>query len=203
MPIDLQPLIEPQQTALVVFECQKGLLGESSPLPGLANAAKEADLLSNFAGLIEGARGAGVRVIYVVVAKRPDGVGNPFNTPLERRIRSSGGTPFDAGPVCTELAPQPGDVVIERQHGLTGFYESGLDATLRNCGVKTIVLGGVSLNLGVIGTTIEAVNRGYAVVLASDCVAADPVEFAEPLLQFSLRNIAYLVPSGEINAIWR
>ena len=87
--------------------------------------------------------------------------------------------------------------------GLPAFYESGLDATLRNCGVKTIVLAGVSLNLGVIGTTIEAVNRGYTVVVAKDCVAADPAEFAEPLLRFSLRNIAYLSSAEEISEIWR
>ena len=202
MPIDLEPLIEPYQTAVVVFECQQGLLGEGSPLPGLADSAKQAGLLSHLAGLIERARSAGVRVVYVAVAKRPDGVGNPFNTPLERRIRTSGGAPFDAGPVCAEVAPQPGEVVIERQHGLTGFYESGLDATLRNCGVKTIVLAGISLNVGVIGTTIEAVNRGYTVVVARDCVAADPAEFGEPLLRFSLRNIAFLASSDEITAIW-
>ena len=202
MPIDLAPLIDPNRTAVVVFECQQGLLGEGSPLPGLADSAKQAGLLSHLASLIDRARGAGVRVVYVAVAKRPDGVGNPFNTPLERRIRSAGGAPFDAGPVCAEVAPQPGDVVIERQHGLTGFYESGLDATLRNCGIKTIVLGGISLNVGVIGTTIEAVNRGYTVVVAHDCVAADPPEFGDPLLRFSIRNIAFLASSEEIGAAW-
>jgi nicotinamidase-related amidase len=203
VPIDLRPLIEPHQTALVVFECQEALLGESSPLPGLAGSAKQVGLLANISGLLTQARTAGARVVYVVVAKRPDGVESPLNTPLERRIRSAGGVAFNAGPVCAEIAPVPGDVVIERQFGLTGFYESGLDATLRNCGVKTIVLAGVSLNLGVIGTAIEAVNRSYTVVVAKDCVAADPAEFAEPLLQFSLRNIAYLSSSEEISEIWR
>ena len=66
-----------------------------------------------------------------------------------------------AGDVVAPLAPQAGEVVVARQHGMTGFYESGLDAFLRNTGVRSVVLTGVSVNIGILGTAIEAVNRGW------------------------------------------
>lgn len=202
MAIDLAPLIDPARSAVLVFECQERLLDDSSPLPGLASAAREAELLPRIAELVGRARRRGVRVVYVIAAKRPDGVGNPFNTPIEKRIRESGGKPFDAGPVCSAVAPEAGEVVVERQHGLTGFYESGLDTLLRNNGVQTIVLAGISLNIGVLGTAIEAVNRGYTAVIPTDCVVGDPPEYGEQVLRYSLRNIAFLGTSREIADAW-
>ena len=86
---------------------------------------------------------------------------------------------------------------------MTGFHETGLDACLRDRDTRTVVLVGVSLNLGIVGTTIEAVNRGYRVVLPTDCVAADPPEYAEPMLRYTLRNLAYVTRSETICEAWR
>ncbi len=50
-----------------------------------------------------------------------------------------------------------------------------LDPTLRALGVSTVVATGVSLNLGIIGLAIEAVNLGYRVVVATDAVCGSLV----------------------------
>lgn len=202
MALDLATLIQPETTAVVVFECQEALLGEASPLPGLARAAKEAALLPRLATLLDQARNRGVRVIYVTAVQRPDGVDQPINTPLEQRIREAGGKFFEAGPICAEVAPQDNDVVLERRQGMTGFYKSGLDVALRKFGVRSIVLTGISLNIGVFGTTIEAVNHGYTVVIPRDCVAADPPGYGDAVLRYSLRNLAFLSDSDELAELW-
>jgi nicotinamidase-related amidase len=205
VPVDLAPILAPQQSALLVFECQQGVIGAGGAIPGLVAAVRESGMLETLADLLDAARSAGVRVFYCTVEKRADGVGHPFNTPLEMRLRATdpgqGGGPR-MGPVVAELAPQRGDVVVSREHGMTGFYESGLDATLRNCGVRSVVITGVSLNVGVMGTAFEAVNRGYRVVVPSDCVAADPPEYKEPALRYSIRNVAFLSTAAEIARIW-
>jgi hypothetical protein len=36
MPLDLQALLSPAHTALVTQECQEGVIGKGSALPGLA-----------------------------------------------------------------------------------------------------------------------------------------------------------------------
>lgn len=192
MPFDLTPHLDPSTTAILVFECQEGVIGEGSHLPSLAASARAGNMIENISELLDGARRAGVAVFYCKVAKRKDGIGNPFNTPIEMRLRaqspeSTAGP--DMGDIVSALAPLPSDVVVARQHGLTGFYESGLDAFLRNTGVRTVVLTGVSVNIGVLGTAIEAVNRGYTVVVPSDCVAGDPPEYAEHALQIGRAHV--------------
>jgi nicotinamidase-related amidase len=205
MPYDITPHLTPAHTALLVFECQEGVIGEKSHLPTLAAAARARDLVPNIAALLDSARAVGARIFYCKVAKRRDDVGNPLNTPLEIRLRNQSpdaqGGP-DMGDVVAGLTPQAGDVVVTREHGLTGFYESGLDVFLRNTKVRTVVLTGVSVNIGVLGTAIEAVNRGYTVVVPTDCVAGDPPEYAEQALRYAMRNIAFLATRSEIEAAW-
>ena len=101
-----------------------------------------------------------------------------------------------------EIAPQPEDVVFRREQGLTGFYATSLDPYLRNTGVTSVIVTGVSLNIAVLGTAIEAMNRGYTVIVPDDCVASDPPEYADMALRYSMRNIAFVVPSRTIIETW-
>ena len=101
------------------------------------------------------------------------------------------------------IQPEEGDVVLAREHGLSAFHESGLDPCLRDLGVRTLVLMGVSLNIGVFGSALEAVNRGLRVIVPTDCTVSDPPEYAEPLLRYSVRNLAYLSDSEEVARLWQ
>ena len=86
--------------------------------------------------------------------------------------------------------------MFPREQGLTGFFATGLDPYLRNTGVKNVIVTGVSLNIAVLGTTIEAMNLGYQAIVPSDCVASDPPEYAETLLRYTIRNIALVTDSA-------
>jgi nicotinamidase-related amidase len=77
-----------------------------------------------------------------------------------------------AGP----LALDPRDIVIARTHGLTPFHGTDLDPILRSLGVTTVILNGVSTDVALTGGAIEAVNRGYQVVLPTDCTAGSSPE---------------------------
>ena len=205
MPFDLTPHLIPERCGILVFECQDGVIGSTTMLPSLAAAVRDSGMLGNLQALLDAGRTAGARVFYCTANKRPDGIGNPFNTPLEMRLQEQRGpgTVPAAGDVIPELAPREGDVVVRREHGMSGFYGSGLDAFLRNTGVQTVILTGVSVNVGIMGTTIEAVNHGYTVVVPSDCVAGDPPEYAEQALRYSIRNVAFVTPSASILEAWK
>lgn len=209
MPLDITPFIDPACTAVIVSECQNAVLGEQSPLRGLVASAQAGNMVQNIAGLLECARRHEVKIFYCLVTRPEDGYGDPQNTPLTNMMaRQSGpGSGMAAGSVgaqsITPLAPEAGDIVITRLHGITAFHETSLDHFLRNGGIRNIIFTGVSLNLAVFGGTLEAVNRGYRVVIPSDCVAADPPEYGELLLQHSLRNMAYITQSGTIKSLWQ
>ena len=209
MPLDIAPYIVPECTAVLVSECQNAVLGEQSPLTGLIAAAKVGNTVQNIAELLNSARQQQVKIFHCLVARRTDGYGDPLNTPLTNMMAREGGagSGMAAGSIGAEpvasLAPEPGDIVVSRLHGITAFHETELDHFLRNKGIQNIIFTGVSLNLAVFGGTLEAVNRGYRVIIPSDCVAADPPEYGELLLRHSLRNMAYITQSDTIKLLWQ
>jgi nicotinamidase-related amidase len=85
---------------------------------------------------------------------------------------------------------------------MTPFMSTSLDQILRNLGTKTVVVTGVSVNLGVFGMALSALDLGYQVVIVRDAVAGVPVEYAEAVLQHSLSLIATIVTSDELLAAW-
>ncbi|MHB8662046.1 MAG: cysteine hydrolase family protein [Acidimicrobiales bacterium] len=203
MPLDVTPYLEPATCAVVNMECQENLLGPRSILPGLARAAATLGLIDNLAVLFDAARGVGVRIYYCTDERRPDGFGFARNTLVHLRMASGEDGSGGHGPVMKKIAPRPEDVVLRREQGLTGFYATALDAYLRNTDVSTVILTGVSLNIAVLGTAIEAMNRGFTVIVPEDCVASDPPEYAEAAMRYTMRNVAFVVPSQTILDFWR
>ena len=92
--------------------------------------------------------------------------------------------------------------MVSREHGMTGFYTTSLDAYLRNLGVRSVILTGVSANIAVVGTSIEAMNLGYRVIVASDGIASDPPEYKEQLLKYTIRNVALVTPVQTLIDHW-
>jgi nicotinamidase-related amidase len=184
MPLDVTPHLDPARTAVVSMECQENLLGDRPQLPGLAKSAHEMGLLGNLARLYEAARGVGVRVYYCTDERRPDGFGMAGNF-LGQRFMSEGQTGSGGqGPVMPQIFPQPPDVVFRREQGVTGFFGTGLDQYLRNTGVTTVIVTGISLNLAVPST------------------ASDPPEYADSVMRYTMRAIGYVVPSATIVDFW-
>ncbi len=81
MALDLGELVAPAHTALVIQECQRGVVGDLSALPDLA-AAAQGGVLGNVSKLAEAARSAGVAVIHCTAQRRPDGLGANRNARL-------------------------------------------------------------------------------------------------------------------------
>jgi len=140
---------------------------------------------------------------------RPDGAGGATNCKIfalsERMRREQGSTPTDLGTPGAELVAGLADlrdVVVPRLHGMTPFTSTSLDQILRNLGVRTVVATGVSVNLGVVGMVMSAVDLGYQVVLVRDAVAGVPVEYAQAVIENSLSLLATVVTSDELLAAW-
>jgi nicotinamidase-related amidase len=101
-----------------------------------------------------------------------------------------------------ELGPEPEDLVSTRLHGVSPFIGTSLDPWLRNLGIRTVVATGVSVNLGVLGLAIEAVNFGYRVVVPRDTVTGVPKDYADALLANTFPMIATLTTTDELLNAW-
>ena len=108
----------------------------------------------------------------------------------------------DAAALVGELGPADGDVVSSRVHGLSPFGGTSLDMTLRNMGVRTVVATGVSINLGIIGLALEAVNFGYRVVVATDAVCGVPRHYAAQVMTHTLALLATRATVDDIIRSW-
>jgi nicotinamidase-related amidase len=205
VPVELRELIDPSHTAIVTSEVQNGVIGDDSPLADLgASAHKEA--VGNIARLVRAARAAGVPVVHGLAWTRADGRGMSMNARLFGATRKLGVT-MEPGSrqaaVVDEIGTEPSDIILGRFHGLNPMGVTDLDPVLRNLGVTTIVAVGVSVNVAITNLVMDAVNRGFDVVLPRDAIAGVPKEYADMIIDNTLALLATLTTSDALIAAWR
>jgi nicotinamidase-related amidase len=205
VPVDLAELLAPRRSAALTMEMQRGVVGDLSPIPDLAEEVRRAGVVERTAELLDAARTAGVRVVHCTAEFRADRAGSATNCPMLAVMARQPGhllVGSDAARVVAELGPEPGDLVSSRLHGVSPFTGTSLDTTLRNLGVTTVIATGVSTNLGVLGLAIEAVNLGYRVVVATDAVAGVPSDYADAVMRNTIPLLATRARVDEIVAAW-
>jgi nicotinamidase-related amidase len=204
VPLNLAALVEPGHTAVITSECQNGVIGAPSVLPELA-AAAASSVVPNGAALCAAARSAGVAVVHCVAGRRADDRGSNRNARLfaallRAPVRMDLGS--SAVAVVPELDPQPSDLVLSRIHGLNPMAGTDLDPVLRNLGVSTLVVIGVSVNVAITNLVMDAVNLGYQVVLPRDAVAGVPPSYAETVIDNTLSLLTTVTMTADVINAW-
>ena len=162
--------IDHATTALVLIDLQRGITaGQTVP-----HAA--ADVVARAAKLIAACRQRGVHIVLVNVDPGPTGV--LFPQPQADRPRP----PMTIGPDWAELVPELGreasDITVTK-HQPNAFYATDLDVHLQRRRVRTIILGGISTNVGVEATARAAHERAYEQIFVHDVMAAREVDLHE------------------------
>lgn len=200
----LEDLLAPPGVAVVTSECQQGVLGDPAVFPELATVARER-MLPNVVRLVEAARGVGVPVVHALALRRPDGLGSNANARLfaaavRAPVALSPGS--DAAALVPELAGDDRDLTSTRLHGIGPMAGTDLDPLLRNLGVDTLVVTGVSVNVAVTNLVMDAVNLGYRVVLPRDAVAGVPTDYADAVVDTTLSLLATVTTTDAVVATW-
>jgi nicotinamidase-related amidase len=206
VPVDLNEMFAPSQTAVLTMEVQRNIVGDLSSLPALREAVEEAGALAGIHDLLAAARGAGVPIVHCTVGPPivPGAAPNYPGAAAIAKRRAASGT--SEGPEAAELVPEIGaeltDLVVQRHHGISPFTGTELDAVLRRLGTRTVVACGVSLNVGIIGLSLEAVSLGYRVAVAIDAVAGVPVDYGKAVLENTFPFIATRVSVQDLRSVW-
>jgi biuret amidohydrolase len=199
----LADLVAPAHTAIVTQECQGAVIGPNAGLALLAEEARRV-ALPNIIKLLPAARSAGVPVVHCVVQRRPDGQGSNHNAKIfaigRGEVNILPGTPGAA--VLPELGPEPTDLVLGRWHGVGPMGGTDLDAVLRNLGVSTIVVVGVSLNIAIPNVVMDAVNAAYRVVIPKDAVAGIPADYGAAMITNTLSLLATITSTDDLIQAW-
>ncbi|MBB5080578.1 isochorismatase family cysteine hydrolase [Nonomuraea endophytica] len=192
-------------TAVLVMEMQRGVIGDLTKFPELVAACDKHDVVANTTAVLDAARAAGIPVIHCTAAFRADRAGSHTdNCPFIAGLLRDPGHMLE-GTAAVEVLDglmAPGDLENRRHHGFSPFTGTSLDTTLRSLGVTTVVATGVSLNLGIPGLALEAVNLGYRVSVVRDAVAGVPDDYAAAVLKHTLGLLATRVSAADLVAAW-
>src|SRR5215468_6375313 len=131
-------------------------------------------------------RAAGLLAIHTREGHRPD----LADLPPAKRVRGHGPVTIgDSGPmgrilvrgepghdIIPELYPAPGEPVIDKP-GKGAFYQTDLELMLKNRGIETLLICGVTTEVCVNTTVREANDRGFRCIVLADCCASYFPEF--------------------------
>ncbi|MET8986254.1 isochorismatase family cysteine hydrolase [Nonomuraea wenchangensis] len=192
--------------AVLVMEMQRGVVGDLTKFPDLRAACERHDVVPNTARLLSAARAAAIPVVHCTAAFRADRAGShTANCPFIVSLLKDPAHMLEGTP-AVEVLPElraPGDLESRRYHGFSPFTGTSLDMTLRSLGVSTVVATGVSLNLGIPGLALEAVNLGYRVTVVTDAVAGIPEDYARAVLWNTISLLATRATAADLAVTWR
>lgn len=178
-------------TALVVIDLQEGIL----PFAGGPHTAS--DVVTRAAKLAEKCRQKGAPVVMVRVgwsADYAEALKQPVDAPAPARA-----LPDNWWVYPQALGKQDRDIeVTKRQWG--AFYGTDLELQLRRRGIDTIILCGISTNIGVESTARNAWELGFKLIIAEDACSAASAEQHQGSMTHIFPRIARVRSTEEILA---
>ena len=153
--------LDPKRTALLVMDFQQGVLQRMPGLEPLVGRVRRA---------IADVRDHGGTIGYVRVAfTEEDWAAVPAANPIFAQVAQNRMMHHEdpATAIHGSLAPQPGDIVV-RKTRVGAMSTTDLDRQLRDRGIDTLVLAGISTSGVVLATVIEAADRDYRLYVLSD-----------------------------------
>jgi ureidoacrylate peracid hydrolase len=179
--------IDTAKTAVIVVDMQNDFGSEGGmfdragiDISGIQKA------VAPTAKALNAARHAGIKIVYLKMAYLPDlsDLGAPDSVNRVRHLRMDVGKTIVAPDgsesrilirdtwntdIVCELKPQVEDLIIYKTR-FSGFYETDLDARLKQMGIKHLIITGCTTSICVESTVRDAMFRDYLCVLLADCM---------------------------------
>jgi biuret amidohydrolase len=182
VPQSLEDACDPRRLALLVYDMQVGILGQ---------IADGAAVTSRVAAVLAAARDAGVRTVFVRHVTLPTRLMGASQLRMWRawQRRDSAGDVVSAFPpgaeasqIVPELAPAADEAVFDKLT-MSAFEGTPLDIVLRDCGVTSVAMVGVALEIGIEPTARHAADLGYVPIVIRDACGAGNAEAGARSLQ--------------------
>ncbi len=129
-------------------------------------------VINNAAALIDSARSKRIPLFYSRHVNDAQGRGLAFGEPVDEQGRPTtycAGTP--AIEIINALAPQAGDVVIDKQR-YSAFHGTRLAQTLKGRGITRLVVVGVLTDVCVMSSLFDAYQHDFQLTLVADACTA-------------------------------
>ena len=180
--------IVPERTAVVVVDMQNDFASPSGMFDraGIDIRGIQA-LVAPIADVLEGARAAGMSVVYLKMGFRSDlsDAGAPNSPTWLKHVPMQAGAEVVAPDgsrsrilirdtwnteIVDRLTPRPQDIVLYK-HRYSGFHGTDLDRELRARGVDALIVVGATTSVCVESTVRDAMFLDYHCLVLEDCTA--------------------------------
>ncbi|MBI4494399.1 MAG: cysteine hydrolase [Chloroflexi bacterium] len=201
--LTLEQKVAPGHTALVVVDVQNDFAAEGGFFHRAWNDLSSAQAaLPPLKRLIERARQAGVLVAFIQAIYDPEYLSEPMRErnrrlglEVPRCISGTWGADF-----C-EVRPEPGEPVVIK-HRYSAFMGTKLDHLLRERGIRSLLLAGISSDTCVESTARDGYFMDYYITMVADCCGAINDQDHRSALTRCARDFGTVATSAEIVAAW-
>jgi nicotinamidase-related amidase len=190
------PKVDAARTALVLMDFQPAVLGavsESDTAPLVANAEKA----------LTWARSAGLTVAHVRVAFRDaDYAAIPERNRAFAPLRG-GGIMADGSPECEiveSLRPQRDEIVV-RKTRFGSFSATSLAPRLRQAGIESLILAGITTSGVVLSTVRDAADQDFGVYVLADACADSNPHVHSLLTETVFPHQAYVIRTAQLDQL--
>src|SRR5215472_890094 len=201
---------EIDRSALIIVDMQNDFLHRDGSFAHIAREHPEFNIdmpfligtIPNVKRLVDAFRAAERPIVYLAHVLKPDYSDAAF--PYWRvGIEPASGNRTHCvegtwgAQIIDDLAPQEGEHVVVKK-GFGGFSNTPLDTVLRNLGVSTCIVSGVTTCVCVSSTIRGGVEHNYRMILVSDAVAEVDRATHEAELRTMARLFADVKPTDEV-----
>lgn len=201
-----EPFIDPQRTALIVIDIQKGFCDPESRMEksGVGTANQRA-IIPDVLKLVDFAHERGMPVLWSQQVHFPDDVTRKRRSIPSHQDKQKW-TPCLRGTWEVDFMPEaeaaigPDDYVVEK-HRASVFFETTLDAKLRMLGAEQVIVSGCNTDFCVETTIRDAYYRDLDVIVVEECVASPRKQFHEDTLAKVRTYFGAVVSLGELPSL--
>jgi len=209
--MSLEQKIDPAHAALIVVDVQNdfcsddGFFGREGYDLDQIKAA-----VPRIAKLIDYARAAGVKVVFIRSVYDPYHLNNPMRERNARRgLGKARCTTGAWGTEFFQVSPLAAEPIVTK-HRYSAFQGTDLHIILRSWGIRTLIMTGVTTNVCVESTAREGYFLDYYIVLVGDCAATTNEDrkdlSSQEIHRWTLTNIdltfGVAVSSNDVIAAW-
>jgi nicotinamidase-related amidase len=200
IPESLADALRPSTLALVVYDMQVGIL---SQIPDGRR------VLDNVVRVLAAAREQRVRTVFLRHYSMPTELAGVYQL-RQRKVWQGAASASETRPLVDRGAPgfalEPGleprasEAVIDKIT-MSAFEGTPLDIVLRDCGVRTYLIVGVALEVGIEPTVRHSADLGYVPIVVRDaCGSGDPAAGERSLDALRFAGDAIVADTDEVVA---
>jgi nicotinamidase-related amidase len=167
IPGTLEELVSPQNTALIIYDMQVGITKQ------IRNGL---EITGQVAKVLASARNAGVRTFFTRHMSLPRELMGAFQyrtamawqrVDSPEKVKPSFLRESPAFQITPELEPRTSEGIVDKI-SMSAFEGTYLEMALRDCGIRSFLIAGIALEIGIDPTCRQGADLGFWPILIQD-----------------------------------